>query len=121
MYDIFSEFEDFFNSFEVFPQYREERTCPVCKQSYHNFQKSGKFGCASCYETFRNPIMLTLKQIHQNSTHTGKIPSQSAGEIKIRKQYEDLKTALQMAVSEENYEEAARIHKELKSLGNIDK
>lgn len=120
MYDIFSEFEDFFNSFDVFSTYREIKSCPVCGRTYQSFQKTGKLGCPKCYETFREPIRATLRQIHQNSKHTGKIPQGCAQELKLKKKYEELKAALSKAVKEEDYENAAKIHKELKALGNVD-
>ena len=120
MYDIFSEFEDFFNSFDVFPTYQEVTKCPGCGRTYQNFRATGKLGCAKCYETFKKPITATLKQIHQNTVHTGKIPEGSALELKKKRKYEELKARLQKAVNEENYEEAATLHKELKALGNIE-
>lgn len=120
MYDIFSEFEDFFNSFDVFPTYREVKSCSGCGRTYQSFQKSGKFGCAKCYDTFREPVKSTLRQIHQNSKHSGKIPAGSAQELKLKKRYEELKTELSKAVKEEDYERAAKLHKELKALGNIE-
>ena len=120
MYDIFSEFEDFFNNFDVFPTYREVKSCPVCRRTYQSFQKTGKLGCPKCYETFREPVRVTLRQIHQNSKHTGKIPAGSAQELKLKRRYEELKAALSKAVKEEDYENAAKIHKELKALGNVE-
>ncbi len=120
MYDLFSEFADFFDNFDVFPTYREVKSCPGCGRTYQSFQQTGRFGCPKCYETFRSPISATLRQIQQNSKHTGKIPAGSAYELKKKRQYEELKAALQQAVKEENYEKAAQLHKQLKSLGNID-
>lgn len=120
MYDIFSEFEDFFNSFDVFPAYREVKSCPDCGRTYQSFQKTGKLGCPKCYDTFREPVKSTLRQIHQNAKHQGKIPAGSAQELKLKKQYEELKAALSLAVKEEDYEKAAKLHKELKALGNIE-
>lgn len=120
MYDIFSEFEDFFNSFDVFPTYREVKSCPNCGRTYQSFQKTGKFGCGECYKTFKEPVRQTLRQIHQNSKHHGKIPAGSAKELKLKRHYEELKAALSKAVKEEDYETAAKIHKELKSMGNIE-
>ena len=40
-------------------------------------------------------------------------------ELKKKRQYEQLKAELQKAVKEENYEKAAQLHKQLKSLGNV--
>lgn len=120
MYDIFSEFSDFFDNFDVFPSYREVMTCPGCGQSFRNFRETGRFGCEKCYDTFRAPVTETLKQIHQNTKHTGKIPAGSAKELKARRRYEELKAQLSKAVKAEDYELAAKLHKELKSLGNVE-
>ena len=120
MYDIFSEFENFFNNFDIYPTYREVEKCPGCNMTYSEFKKSGKLGCPKCYDMFKKPLEITLKQIHQNSKHTGKIPATGAMELKKKRQYEELKQKLQQAVKEENYEEAALLHKQLKALGNIE-
>ena len=120
MYDIFSEFADFFDSFDVFGSYVEVERCPVCNQSYQDFKKRGRFGCSKCYETFKNPVSQVLKQMHQNNVHTGKIPNTAAAEIKKKKMYEDLKRELSEAVKLEDYEKAAKLHKELKALGNVE-
>lgn len=109
-------FSDFFSSFDVFPVYREVKTCPKCHQSYDTFRKSGKLGCAECYSTFRQPMELTLKQVQQSTKHTGKIPSKSAAGLKRRRHYEELKRKLSEAVKSEDYEAAARLHKEIKTM-----
>lgn len=113
MYDLFS---DFFDSFDVFPVYREDRRCQNCGRNYYDFQKSGRLGCSECYTAFESPVRSTLKQMQKSSTHTGKIPSkQSAGLMKKRK-LTDLKAQLAIAVEQEDYESAAKLHKEIKSL-----
>lgn len=120
MYDMFAEFDNFFNSFDVFPVYREVEKCPGCGRTYQDFRATGKLACAKCYQTFRNPVTKTLKQLHQNVEHTGKIPESGAVELKKKKQYAELKAQLQKAVSEENYEQAAILHRQLKALGNVE-
>ena len=117
MYDLFSDF--LFNGFDVTPHFREIKTCPKCGRSFQDFQKTGKLGCGECYETFYSSIKVTIKQMQGVSGHSGKIPSHSADELKRKIRYETLKKELSKAVSEENYEEAARLHKELKSLGEF--
>ena len=119
MYDIFSEFADFFDNFDIFPTYRDTVSCPGCKRTFQDFKNKGRFGCPKCYETLRMPVTSTLKQIHQNVKHTGKIPAGSAAELKKKKRYEELKAELTRAVNEEDYEKAAKLHKELKSLVDI--
>lgn len=118
MYDIFSDFTDFFDGFNVYPVYREETRCKKCGRTYREFQKSGRIGCAECYKTFEAPIEVTLKRIHGNSEHKGKIPATSGGELAKKKKIEKIKTEIAAAVASENYEKAAALHKELKSLDN---
>lgn len=114
MFDLFS---DIFDNFGVYPVYYEEKSCPGCGMTYSRFQKTGRMGCAKCYETFKKPIMESVKQIHHNGLHEGKIPAKSAGELKIKRRYEELKKEIAAAVAKEDYEKAAQLHKELKELG----
>lgn len=118
MYDLFDLF-DAFGGFNVSPSFVEVKTCPKCGRSYQDFRNTGKLGCGECYETFISPITTTIKQIHGTIEHTGKIPSHCADELKRKKRYEALKKELSKAVNEEDYETAAKIHKELKGLGDM--
>ncbi len=113
MYDLFS---DFFDSFDVFPVYREEVKCPNCGRTYSDFQKTGKFGCSECYKAFEAPIERTLRQIQASSEHIGKIPSKSSEGLIKKRRLKELKDKLSKAVAEENYELAAKLHKEIKEL-----
>ena len=113
MYDLFS---DFFDSFDVFPVYHEENRCPNCGRTYYDFQKSGRLGCSECYKAFENPVRSTLRQIQKNTMHTGKIPSGQSAELAKKKRLADLKAQLAKAVSTEDYELAAKLHKEIKNI-----
>lgn len=118
MYDLFS---DFFDGFDMFMQpvtVKEEKKCPVCGHTYSDFRRTGKLGCGECYKTFRAPVEQTLRQIHPATVHTGKIPSKSGAELKLRKQYETLKRELSAAVKNEDYETAAKLHKQIREMEN---
>ena len=113
MYDLFA---DFFDSFDVVPVFREDVRCPNCGRTYYDFQKSGRLGCGECYSAFENPVRSTLKRMQKSTCHTGKIPSkQSEGLLKKRK-LEELKRELSAAVAKEDYELAAKLHKEIKAM-----
>lgn len=115
MYDLF----DLFDAFDMFEQpvgYKEEKKCPVCGRTYAEFSRSGKFGCGECYKTFRASASEVLKQIHSTTKHTGKIPSKSGETIKRQRRYEELKSQLEQAVKREDYELAAKLHKEIKAI-----
>ena len=113
MYDLFS---DFFEGFNIYPVYRQEAVCKKCGRTYSEFQKTGKLGCADCYDVFSAPLESALKNFHGNSEHTGKIPGEFSEEITKKRRIEELKAEIQKAVASENYEDAAKMHKELKSL-----
>lgn len=117
MYDLFS---DFFDGFDIFPSmtsvHKDAKVCPVCKRTYHDFQKSGRLGCGECYHTFRPLMSQTLKQIHSNPIHTGKVPSRCEGKLKRERLYNSLKKELSEAVRQEDYEKAAKLHKQIREI-----
>ena len=118
--DIFSEiFGDIWNEFDMMshmqPTEKEQR-CPLCSSSISDIRKSGKLGCAQCFDFFRPTMEMTLRQIHPNSVHTGKLPSKAGRELKAKRHLDTLKKQLQDAVKNEDYESAAKIHKEIKAI-----
>ena len=113
MYDLFS---DFFDSFDVFPVYREEARCSNCGKTYSDFQKTGRFGCSECYKAFEAPIARTLRQIQASDEHIGKVPSKASESLMKKRKLEDLKVRLSKAVASEDYELAAKLHKEIKEM-----
>jgi protein arginine kinase activator len=88
----------------------------MCGHTLNDFRKTGKFGCGECYNTFRAPVTETLRRIHSNPVHTGKIPSRSAGSLKRERMYAELKKQLSAAVQNEDYEQAAKLHKQIKEM-----
>lgn len=113
MYDLFS---DFFDSFDIMPTYRDNGRCPNCGRSYYDFTKTGRLGCKECYNAFEIPVRSTLKRMQKSTHHTGKIPSKQSEQLLKKRKLEDLKRELSTAVSKEDYELAARLHKEIKSM-----
>ena len=112
IFDIF----DIFDNAELFQRtsvYSEEINCPVCGMSYNDFRLSGKLGCGECYKTFQKPLYDVLRQIHVNPTHSGKIPRNLLSKLSKKRKLEDLRVKLQTAVNSEDYEQAAKIHKEI--------
>ncbi|WP_042353226.1 UvrB/UvrC motif-containing protein [Bacillus massiliigorillae] len=91
--------------------------CDHCHLSYSQFARVGKFGCSSCYDSFSKQLEPILKRLHGgNSTHTGKIPKRIGGNISLRKKINDLKQELQMSILQEEFENAAEIRDEIRSL-----
>ncbi len=84
-------------------------TCPKCGMSIMDIKRLGKLGCSECYRTYEQEMDASLRRIHGNSKHLGKIPLRGGEKVKIKRQIEELKGQIQEAVREEKYEQAAQI------------
>jgi protein arginine kinase activator len=85
--------------------------------TFPQFVKIGRFGCSHCYDTFKDQLKPVLKRLHSgNWTHNGKIPKRSGGGIHLRKRMEDLKSELRTSIIQEEFEKAAIIRDEIRSL-----
>ena len=96
-----------------------QKRCPACGVSLEEIVDSGKIGCAECYRTFRQELMPTIQNIHGKAIHAGKHPKAHLKEIPER--IEQLKNEMQEAVSQENFETAAKIRDEIRRLSDASK
>lgn len=98
--------------------YQSHRSqCPNCGLTFQQFTEVGRFGCANCYETFRDQLQPILRRLHSgNLTHNGKIPKRMGGNIHLHKKIEELKANLQQLVAREEFEEAAIVRDQIRSL-----
>lgn len=97
--------------------FQEEMECPQCELSFSEFQRTGKFGCAKCYEAFSPRIESILRRVHSgNTTHRGKIPKRKGGSLHIKKQIEEYRGQLLQLIEEEAFEKAAIIRDKINAL-----
>ncbi|MCM8786900.1 MAG: UvrB/UvrC motif-containing protein [Candidatus Omnitrophica bacterium] len=92
--------------------------CKVCGLTYADFKKNGRFGCANCYQYFKNSILPLLRKIHGSDQHRGKYPTDEIvgrPELKIK----ELRKRLELAIQLEEYEEAAKLRDEIKKLEEL--
>jgi protein arginine kinase activator len=94
----------------------QAQRCPGCGFSQADFKKTGRLGCAQCYETFAEGLNSLLKAMHKGTNHTGKVPARISRLIERESALKNLQRDLQKAVSEENYETAAQIRDQLRQL-----
>lgn len=90
--------------------------CPVCELSFEEFSRLGRFGCGSCYKTFRDKLQGLLRKIHGSSLHRGKLPPLLSEEGGVIKEQERLHEELTRAIEAEDFERAADLRDKLKSL-----
>lgn len=91
-------------------------SCSTCGFKPAEFKKTGRFGCPDCYETFREMIEPMLSNMHKDVVHRGKVPEKALERVGIQRQVDDMEQQLQVAIREENYEEAARLRDALQAL-----
>ena len=94
---------------------RLRQRCPNCGLSWADFKRLGQLGCGRCYETFEQDLMPVLKRLHGATEHTGKHPGQH-GEAARRRALQRLREELRAAVEAEQYERAAQLRDQIRSL-----
>lgn len=90
--------------------------CDECGMTYKEFKALGKFGCSHCYKVFDEQIEPLVKGLHGHNSHRGKIPKRSNEKIFLRRETEKLRLDLENAIKREEFEQAAIIRDEIKTL-----
>jgi protein arginine kinase activator len=93
-------------------------TCKNCGTTYNEFKKYGLLGCSECYKSFSPAITPVIKRVQGNLEHVGKIPKKLGKDIMEKRRLLKLKEDLQKAIANEEYEKAAQIRDDIKSLQN---
>ena len=88
--------------------------CPQCGMRFEDFKKSGRLGCGACYEAFRQPLALLLKQIHGAAQHVGRVPAGTSPVAKLQAELDGLKARLKVAVKQEAFEDAAQVRDQIR-------
>jgi len=98
-------------------QHSVQLQCPKCELTFTQFKRSGKFGCAKCYETFASHLNPIFRRVHSGNTkHYGKIPQRQGGDLHIKRQIENYQEQLQQLIAAEAFEEAAVVRDKIRKL-----
>lgn len=96
---------------------KNQKCCPVCGATFSDVAKTGKMGCAECYNTFRDEILPYIKRVHGATKHAGKIPNRAPLIVRPKeKNVADLRQELSRLVAEEKYEQAAVVRDKIKEM-----
>ena len=90
--------------------------CESCGLSYLEFRNQGRFGCPHDYDAFKAELLPLLQSIHGDVRHVGKAPRRLPRTQGAQVELTALRRRLQQLVTEENYEEAARVRDRIKEL-----
>ena len=91
--------------------------CSFCGLTFKDFRETGRLGCPHCYETYMPHLQRLLRRVHGGTQHVGKVylpPDPSATELERR--LEALRRKLNRAVESEDFERAAELRDEIRSL-----
>lgn len=93
--------------------------CPNCGLYYEEFGRTGRLGCAECYESFSKLLLPLIKRVQHSAQHVGKRPASappSASPVRLTHNLKELQNRLRKSVQEEAFEEAARLRDQIKHL-----
>lgn len=94
------------------------KKCPQCGMVFNEFSKTGKLGCAKCYDTFKDELIPMIERIHGKSTHVKRQAQLSSlnKSMDVSEKIKKLQSEMQKAIDVQDFENAARIRDEIKEL-----
>ncbi len=91
-------------------------TCPVCRTTLSTVLEEGKVGCMRCYTHFGSEVESVLEGLHPALIHKGKTARVDDIRARIQADLQMKRVLLRSVLEAENYEEAARLRDEMRSL-----
>lgn len=92
------------------------RACPSCHMRHGDFRKTGRLGCPDCYTAFASELAPLLRQMQKKIQHTGRAPRAGPHAPSPAIELESLREALDRAVIDERFEDAARLRDRMAEL-----
>ena len=96
-----------------------QQECPSCGMKFVDFRNTGRLGCPHDYAVFREDLLPLLENIHGDTRHCGKTPRRAPQIREAETELIQLRNRLKVAVTKEDYEEAARIRDRIRQLEEI--
>jgi len=90
--------------------------CRACGMTAEEFGRTGRLGCAECYQMFERLLLPLLKRVQRDVRHLGKVPQRASGAAKRSVTLRELYERLQKCIEAEAFEEAAGIRDEISRL-----
>lgn len=101
---------------EVSTSDKVQLKCPTCGLETADFRRTGRLGCANCYDVFEPLLLPMLEDMHEGVSHKGKIPTVAISRQSHQLQLKKLQDFLAKAIVEEAYEDAAKYRDQIKAL-----
>ena len=93
-----------------------EITCPVCGMKASDFQRTGRVGCAMCYDAFSGVMSPLFTRISAAPKKEDETPAEEPQASEKESQIKALREEMFAAVSAEEYERAAQLRDTIRRL-----
>lgn len=90
--------------------------CPDCGMGYLDFQRTGRLGCPSCYDTFKKDLSALLRKIHGADRHVGKMPFLGSTVVRDQEKLKEFRKELDELVRAEEFEKAAVVRDRIREI-----
>ncbi len=94
----------------------DQRACPVCGISFHEFRTKGRLGCPHDYTFFERELMPLIMNIHGETKHVGKRARRSEVSLDEETDVIRLRREMKEATSKEEYERAAKLRDDIRKI-----
>jgi len=101
---------------------KAQKVCSQCSCTLEDLQRTDKVGCSACYDSLLSTLLMPKWQKPPHYKHIGKTPyslkplREDKIFIETPNQLKLLKDQLTISISQEDYEEAARLRDEIELL-----
>ncbi len=95
---------------------RRAAVCESCGMTLSELSRTGKAGCAACYKTFAAELRPTLRRLYGTAVHTGKAPADASEDLRRKRRLSEAKRELSAAIDAQEFERAAALRDEIRSL-----
>lgn len=93
-----------------------DKQCDACGLKFVEFRNNGRLGCSHDYDAFKEDLTPLLESVHGDTKHVGKVPRRLPKVKGANVELTTLRRKLQQAVTDEAYEEAARLRDRIRQL-----
>ena len=93
-----------------------QQECPDCGIKFVDFRNNHRLGCSRDYQVFHAELLPLLENIHGDTRHCGKTPRRYPQTKIAEAELLQLRQRLKRAVEREDYEEAARLRDQIRTV-----
>ena len=93
-----------------------EGSCKTCGLTLEAFGKTGRLGCAECYQNLAKALLPLVKRVQRTTEHMGKRPSRIPSNVKQTMELRDLHEKLRKSIQMEEFEKAAEVRDQIRKL-----